>query len=221
MNSTSTPPTLDGARTRLASSVPTGMMPLAGLMVRPFPTPGPMVRTAMHQLDKAASQEDIDEEEQARLADLPRPWDPGTCLGQTRIELWAWLGEVARWINEQHLWSVSRPGIPECWPAHPHLIHELASLACARYYAGFGFAPNLHEDWHRYGLPSFLERLRDRIGDGCQPSRHQVRPRTERDEKHASERVRQGHDQRFRDDVVRAEELASADPYAMTLENLE
>ena len=65
------------------------------------------------------------------LAQLPRPWDPATCTGRLREELWAWLDQVAIWINEQHLWNVARPGIPECWPAHPHLVHDLAVLACS------------------------------------------------------------------------------------------
>jgi hypothetical protein len=124
-----------------------------------------------------------------------------------RSELWAWLDLVAMWVNEQHLWNVTRPGIPECWPAHPHLVHDLAVLACSRYYTSFAVTPAALEDWHRYGLPGFLERLRDRLGDGCQPSKHQPRPRRERDESHASTRVRRGRKQRYRDDVDRAGEL--------------
>lgn len=65
------------------------------------------------------------------------------------------------------------------------------------------------EDWHRYGLPDFLERLRDRLGDGCQPGKHQPRPRHVRDETHATTRVRRVRQQRYRDDVDRAGELAA------------
>ena len=60
-----------------------------------------------------------------------------------------------------------------------------------------------------YRLPGFLERLRDRLGDGCQPGKHQPRPRNERDETHASTPVRRGRRQRYRDDVDRAGELAA------------
>lgn len=187
-----------------------GMMPLVGLMVRPFPEPGPTIRTAMEQLQQATVEPPADEDELRELAQMPRPWDPATCTGLMRSELWAWLDLVAMWVNEQHLWNVTRPGIPECWPAHPHLVHDLAVLACSRYYTSFAVTPAALEDWHRYGLPGFLERLRDRLGDGCQPSKHQPRPRRERDESHASTPVRRGRKQRYRDDVERAGELAAA-----------
>lgn len=98
------------------------MMPLVGLMVRPFPEPGPAIRTAMEQLQQAAVEPPADEDALRELAQMPRPWDPGTCAGAMRAELWAWLDLVAMWVNEQHLWNVTRPGIPECWPAHPHLV---------------------------------------------------------------------------------------------------
>ena len=186
------------------------MMPLVGLMVRPFPEPGPTIRTAMEQLQQATVEPPADEEALRELAQMPRPWDPATCTGSMRTELWAWLDMVAMWVNEQHLWNVTRTGIPECWPAHPHLVHDLAVLACSRYYTSFAVTPAALEDWHRYGLPGFLERLRDRLGDGCQPGKHQPRPRNERDETHASTTVRRGRRQRYRDDVDRAGELAAA-----------
>jgi hypothetical protein len=186
-----------------------GMMPLVGLMVRPFPEPGPTIRTAMEQLQMASIEPPADEEALRELAQMPRPWDPGSCTGLMRSELWAWLELVATWLNEQHLWNVARPGIPECWPAHPHLVHDLAVLACNRYYTSFAVTPAVLEDWHRYALPGFLERLRDRLGDGCQPGKHQPRPRRERDESHAATAKRRGRAQRYRDDVERADELAA------------
>lgn len=205
----------NGHPSELASRAPAGaagptgngMMPLVGIMVRPFPEPGPTIRTAMEQLQQATVEPPADEEDLRYLAQMPRPWDPGTCSGLMRTELWAWLDLVARWVNEQHLWNVARAGIPECWPAHPHLVHDLAVLACSRYYTSFAVTPAALEDWHRYQLPGFLERLRDRLGDACQPSKHQPRPRQERDESHASKRMRGGRKQRYRDDVERANEL--------------
>ena len=74
-----------------------------------------------------------------------------TCAGLMRIELWAWLYVVAMWVDEQHLWNMTRPGIPECWPAHPHVVHDLAVLACSRYCTSFAVTPAALEDWHRYG----------------------------------------------------------------------
>jgi hypothetical protein len=94
------------------------------------------------------------------------------------------------WINEEHSRTVSRPGIPECWPAHPHVAHDLAVLACSRYFTSCAVTPAALEDWHRSNLPAFLERLRGRLGDGCQPGKHMARPRTQRDEAHAEARTR-------------------------------
>lgn len=186
-------------------------MPLLGLMVHPFPEPGGMVRAAMEHLQQATVQPPIDEGEWRDLASMPRPWDPGTCMGQTRIELWDWLDQVAMWINEQHLWNVTRPGIPECWPAHPHVVHDLAVLACSRYYTTFSVTPAALDDWHRYALPSFLDRLRDRLGDACQPGKHQSRPRRERDEAYASAHPRGWRSQLQRDDARSAARTDRAD----------
>ena len=204
-------PSQVASRAARGTAAPGGnaMMPLVGLMVRPFPEPGPTIHAAMGQLQWLTGETSADEEEMRALAQMPRPWDPATCAGQMRTELWAWLDVVAMWVNEQHLWNVTRPGIPECWPAHPHLVHDLAVLACNRYNTRFAVTPVPLEDWHRNGLPEFLERLRDRLGDGCQPGKHQPRPRRERDETHASAPVRRGREERYRDDLDRAGELAA------------
>lgn len=188
-----------------------GRMPSTGLMVASFPEPGSAVRSSMEALQFASMSPPEGEVDLRRLAMLPRPWDPATCTGRLREELWRWLDEVATWINEQHLWNAARPGIPECWPAHPHLVHDLAVVSSARYYTGYAVTPAALDDWHRYTLPLFLERLRDRLGDGCQPGEHLPRPRLERDRLHAAENARRGRLQRYRDDVRLADE-ATADP---------
>ena len=82
-------------------------------------------------------------------------------------QLWRWFDQVAVWINTQHLWNVSGPGVPECWSHHQHVVHDLAVVACARYYAALTASPNPLDEWHRYTLPLFLDRLRDRLGEGC------------------------------------------------------
>lgn len=186
-------------------SVGSGTMPLTGLMARAFPEPGPAVRAAMEQLQHATIEPPTTQEALGKLAALPRPWDPGSCTGRTRAELWDWLDQVAIWINEQHLWNVTRPGIPECWPDHPHLIHDLAVLASSRYYTKFAVTPAALEIWHQAALPGFLERLRDRLGDGCQPGKHQPRPRAERDQSHAAAHIRRDRRQRYADDVDRVD----------------
>ena len=188
------------------------MMPLTGLMVRPFPEPAHALRAAMEQLQFASTNPPESEEDLRRLATLPRPWDPGTCTGRLRSELWRWLDQVASWLNEQHLWNLAAPGIPECWPAHPHLTHDLAVVACARYYTTFAVNPGALEDWHRSCLPMFLDRLNDRVGDGCQPGKHMPRPRNERDHRHTDQRTRRGRHQRYTDDVERTHEAASGPP---------
>jgi len=186
-----------------------GMMPLVGLMVEPFPEPGREIRAAMEALQFASMNPPETEEALRQLAALPRPWDPATCGGRLREEVWRWLDAVAIWINEQHLWNVSRVGIPECWPAHPHLVHDLAVVAAARYYTGFQVNPVALDGWHRDCLPLFLARIRDRLGDGCQPGEHQPRPRVARDQIHTGHKHRQGRAQRYRDDLERAVEPAS------------
>lgn len=180
------------------------LMPVHGVMVEPFPEPGAKVRTAMEALQLASMEPPADEDALTALANMPRPWDPATCTGELRAEMWRWLEEVAAWINEQHLWNLARPGIPECWPAHPHLVHDLAVLACGRYYTLFAVTPAALEDWHRYALPGFLERVRDRLGDGCQPSQHQRDPRADRDRAYRLPGSRQRRAQRYRSDQQQA-----------------
>ena len=97
---------------------------------------------------------------------LPRPWLPHTCHPRLLRDLLQWLDEVAAWINHDYTWKITRP-IPDCWPEHPHILHELAALAWLRLVAGDALDPGPLEDWHRYALPSFLTRLTDRLGNGC------------------------------------------------------
>lgn len=186
------------------SGGPGTAMPLTGLMVHPFPEPGYTIRSTMETLQLATM--DMPEDEQAlhALAQMPRPWEPGSCTGKLRDDLWVWLEEVAIWVNEQHLWNLNRPGIPECWPAHPHIVNDLAVLACSRYYTSYALTPAALEDWHRYHLPGFLERLRDRLGDACQPARHQAPPRQERDRSLRGAVANQRF-QRFENDVAQAD----------------
>ena len=151
-----------------------------GPMVRRFPEPSVLLQHAMDQLQTAELIPPIDPAGWHQLAEMPRPWDPASLGSEQRLELWAWLDDVAAWINEQHLWNLARPGIPECWPAHPPLVHDLAVLACTRYYTNYAANPGALDDWHAHRLAGFLERLRDRLDDACQPSRHAVSPRLER-----------------------------------------
>jgi hypothetical protein len=171
-------------------------------MVAPFPEPGQTVRAAMSALQRQSTTPAETDIEMETRALLPKPWDPASCSGALRQELWWWLEDVAIWINEQHLWNLARPGIPDCWPAHPHLVHELAAVAAARYYTRYAATPAALEDWQHHCLAAFLERIRERLGAGCQPGQHSRRPRHDRDGIHASQRSNQIRARQFVDDVT-------------------
>jgi hypothetical protein len=141
------------------------------LITEGFPEPPPLVRYALGQLQVARYGTDVEQAHLGNPAYLPRPWDPPSCPPVLRHELWPWLDDVARWINHEYSWSPQHT-IPGCWPAHPSVAHELAALACLRRTAGTSLAPDLLEDWHRYALPAFLDRMVGRLGNGCQPGRH-------------------------------------------------
>jgi hypothetical protein len=137
-----------------------------------FPDPPVLVREAFAQLSIARFGT---EEQRATIGDpdrLPRPWDPPTCPPTLRREVWAWLDSVAAWINREYAWQPERSTVPACWPAHPHIAHELAELACLRHDAGLDLTADRLSDWHRYALPTFLDRMALRLGTGCRPGHH-------------------------------------------------
>ena len=106
--------------------------------------------------------------------------------------------QVVDWLNTDYCWDPDGL-IPACWPHHPHLVHELAVLADQRRLAGQAFTSDLLEEWHRYTLPSFHDRLRSRIRSHCDDS-HQPWPAKGR-----HTRYRDGADdrsRRFADDLL-------------------
>ena len=133
----------------------------------PFPKPPPEVRRALEQL-RVAEDADL---ELTGLPLLDRPWDPATCSPAVRQQLWPWLDDVAAWLNHTYAWQTSH-AIPSCWPTHPHLVQELAVLACLRFTAATALVPHGLEEWHRYALPTFHARMSERLGTGCPPGRH-------------------------------------------------
>ncbi len=139
----------------------------ASYVALPFPPPPREIRRAFEQLRQA----EVAGLEPAGLRLLDRPWDPATCSPHVRTRLWPWLDAVAAWLNRSYAWQ-STQAIPSCWPAHPHLLHELAVLACLRATAADAAAPHALEEWHRYALPAFHARLAERLGIGCPPGRH-------------------------------------------------
>lgn len=152
------------------------MLDASGVLASAFPPPPPDLATALDELRLAAAMPPETKHELRWVAMLPRPWDPPSCPPELRQVIYVWLDDVAGWINEEHTWRVDRV-IPMCWDLHPHIVHELATVACMRWEAGFAVTPSALEEWHRYTLPMFLERVTKRIGaTGCPPGRHQPNP---------------------------------------------
>lgn len=108
------------------------------------------------------------------LAQLPRPWIPGSCDPELRQHLYAWLDDVARWLNDQYSWQ-PQTMVPACWPRHPHLAHELAVLAMLRHQGEQETNPAALNEWHRYSRPLFVERMLAQLDEGCR-TRHTTWP---------------------------------------------
>ncbi len=145
-------------------------------MANPFPAPSPVIHATLDELRLAAVSPPESENGLRRLAMLPRPWDPPTCPPELRQLVYTWLDHVVAWINEEHTWRVERL-IPICWMQHPHIVHELATVASLRWEAEYAVTAAVLEEWHRYTLPMFLDRIVQRIGvTGCPPGRHQPSP---------------------------------------------
>lgn len=142
-------------------------------MLMPFPPPPFSVAEALNDLALVRAGDDAATADLGgpdAVLSLPRPWDPSTCPPVLRERVWRWVDQVATWLNHEHAWR-SANLVPPCWPAHPHLARELPVLACLRHQAGQAFAPDLLEDWHRYALPHFLDRMTSHLGDsGCRTS---------------------------------------------------
>jgi len=170
-------------------------------MVRPFPQPGPLVEAAYEELEVAAAQTPQQPYPDGGLGELPRPWDPASCSdGQLRAELWEWLDAVVAWHNHEHVWD-AHSAIPTCWPQHPHLVHEIAVLADQRLHAGRALTSDLLEDWHRYALPAFTERLSANSREHC-TEQHQPWPARGRYTRYEAETSRRNRRQRFGNDTA-------------------
>lgn len=176
---------------------------MTGPLVLPFPPPDSKeLRKAYSDLYLAVNG---DEETKKRIGNpnrLPRPWDPATCLKpDLRAELWAWLDDVVIWFNHEYVWDHNAGMIPACWPKHPHLVHEIAVLADQRRRAGLDPTSSALEEWHRYGVPGFFERLKARTKNGCD-EHHSDWPAEGRHARGASRAAAEGRAQLFADDIA-------------------
>ena len=143
--------------------------------MQPFPAPGQLVALAYRELDLAANgtADQIRALGDVRL--LPRPWEAATCrTPQLREQLWAWLEAVVAWLVSEYVWDVA-DAIPACWPEHPHVVHEVAVVADQRRRTGHAFTSDALEEWHRYNLPAFTERMKARLRNHCEDG-HQPWP---------------------------------------------
>lgn len=142
-------------------------------IVAAFPkAPGPVARILrQHVVVRRGDFDDLAAE--GDLRDLPRPWSPSTCKDPAvRAALWNWCDEVAQWINHEYAWRPAKV-IPPCWPQHPHIANELPALAISRLAAEESTGPELLEEWHRHTLPTFFDRMLDRLGEsGCRTGKH-------------------------------------------------
>lgn len=69
---------------------------------------------------------------------------------------------VAVWFNASYVWDPNAGVIPACWPRHPPLVWEVATLADQRRRAGIATSSDQLEDWHRHCVLHLPERLRVR-----------------------------------------------------------
>jgi hypothetical protein len=153
-----------------------------------FPRPGPLVRHAYGELDLARSGTDDQRRALGTLSGLPRPWDPPSCPPALRTQVWAWLDQVAGWVNHEYVWAPDQ-FIPSCWPAHPHIAHELAVVADLRRTAGLALSGDVLQEWHRFGLPAFLDKVASALGTSCGPARHDHWPAAGRHREFGSARA--------------------------------
>lgn len=157
-------------------------------LIQPFPMPdSDLIRDAYWNLYLS---EEGTEQQKEYLGDaslLPRPWDIATCTRpDLRCDIWQWYEDVVTWFNHEYVWDPAAGFIPPCWPLHPHLVHEIGTLADQRRRVALAINSNAMEEWHRYSVPNFFDRLRERVKQHCDDN-HQAWPARTRYARHVSE----------------------------------
>lgn len=179
---------------------------MTDVLITGCPPPPRMVLAAGQQLQIARSGTKEQIKALGPLDKLPRPWLPHTCHPRLLGVLLLWLDEVAGWLNHDYSWKIVRP-IPDCWPEHPHIVHELAALAWLRLVAEESLEVGPIEEWHRYALPSFSNRLAERLGTGC-ATKHESWPGRPRHSTYHSETAVDARQQTIHTLVEQQTELA-------------
>lgn len=138
-------------------------------LVQPFPMPtSERIRIAYWDLYLSEEGTDAQKKRLGEPDQLPRPWDLATCTDpDLRHDVWEWYEAVVTWFNHEYVWDPAAGTIPPCWHLHPHLIHDIGVLADQRRMISQASNSNSLEEWHRYSVPAFLDRLHDRIKQHC------------------------------------------------------
>lgn len=178
-------------------------------LIAAFPRAGRRVEHAYTELDLAAGSGT--RQQQSALGDprlLARPWDPASCVDpDLRAEIWPWLEQVVTWLNHEYVWDPDAM-VPSCWPSHPHLVHEIAVLADLRRRAGLALTADALEEWHRYALPAFTDRMRGRLRQHCQDGGHQGWPALGRQTRHLAAEQMRDRESAYRADANAADRPA-------------
>ena len=174
-------------------------------LVQPFPMPdSDLIRDAYWNLYLS---EEGTEQQKEHLGDaslLPRPWDIATCTTpDLRRDVWEWYENVVAWFTHDNVWDPAAGFIPPCWPLHPHLVHEIGTLADQRRRVALAITSNAMEEWHRYSAPSFLDRLQERIKQHCD-DQHQAWPARARFNRYGGEPIAASRRQAQASDVATA-----------------
>ena len=142
------------------------------LLIAPFPQPPDRLQTAFNEMKTANVGTPAQKLSVNGGEGIPRPWIPWTCtrLG-LREDLFAWLDEVVKWLNQQYTWDTAMM-IPPCWPMHPHIINELVVVADLRRLAEEAKVSEQVHKWHNDVLPGFFDRMKQRLGHSCDDGEH-------------------------------------------------
>lgn len=171
----------------MSENTRTGRGPRHQPVLEGFPRPGRRVEHAYRELNVALYGQDEEKKALGNPAALARPWDPPTCVDpELRAEVWDWLDRVVTWLNHEYVWDPTTM-IPPCWPKHPHLVHEIAVIADLRRRAGLALTSEPLEEWHRYALPAFTDRMHQRLKSQCQNQDHQTWPANGRHTRHLAQ----------------------------------
>jgi hypothetical protein len=157
-------------------------------LVQPFPMPtGERLRVAYWDLYLSDEGTDAQKERLGDVALLPRPWDIATCTDpDLRRDVWEWYEAVVTWFNHEYVWDPAAGMIPPCWPQHPHLVHDIGVLADQRRMIALANNSNSLEEWHRYSVPAFFDRLHERVKQHCD-DHHQPWPARARFSRHLAD----------------------------------